>query len=391
MRVNRISRARRRAALGLSLAALAAGVTTGAGPAVAQPKAAAAPAPNCSAAYRIEQKLATGTTWRMCWRFNSTSGLVLEDISYQPPGEAKPIKVLNSAKLGPDPCAVRRRQRRVQRRDGVQLRQRPAEHEAGRVPGRHHQDRQGPRAHVLQLPGRQGPVRHDPFPRPRVPPADRAAERAAGKVYQAQGKDLLLYTINKVELVRVHHRVAVPGRRHPHHERRRHRQPLTRRLRRRRRPWLAHRQGRQGLRRQPQPQRLLAARLRPRRLLQDPGRAVRLEGQPAPPATGGPTNKTTPHEGHQGTRGRRQEHALVADGQRDGQEQGRARRGPTRSCRAPRASTPAGPSPSTTCTSPSTTSASSTPAATWAPAVPDTPRTSTSGSTGRPSPTPWSG
>lgn len=85
MRVNRNSRARSRAAVGLSALALAAGATTAAGPAVAQPRSAPAPAADCSAAYRIEQKLATGTTWRMCWHYESEAGLVLENISYQPP------------------------------------------------------------------------------------------------------------------------------------------------------------------------------------------------------------------------------------------------------------------------------------------------------------------
>ncbi|MGV9456923.1 copper amine oxidase [Streptomyces sp. NPDC003635] len=107
MRVTRISRARNRSALAIVVAALAAGATTGAGPATAQtktaplgqPRSAPAAAAECSAAYRIEQKLSTGTTWRMCWRFESKAGIVLEHISYQPPGEAKPIKVLNSAKL----------------------------------------------------------------------------------------------------------------------------------------------------------------------------------------------------------------------------------------------------------------------------------------------------
>ncbi|GHG89371.1 copper amine oxidase [Streptomyces lanatus] len=100
MRVNRLSRARKGAAVGLSVAALAAGATTGAGPASAQPKNAPAPAADCSAAYRIEQKLTGGTTWRMCWRYDGKAGLVLENISYQPKGETKPIKVLNSARLG---------------------------------------------------------------------------------------------------------------------------------------------------------------------------------------------------------------------------------------------------------------------------------------------------
>ena len=78
MRVNRMSRARKGAAVGLSMAALAAGATTGAGSASAQPKAAPAPAAECSADYRIEQKLTGGTTWRMCWRYDGKAGLVLE-------------------------------------------------------------------------------------------------------------------------------------------------------------------------------------------------------------------------------------------------------------------------------------------------------------------------
>ncbi|MGW0826027.1 copper amine oxidase [Streptomyces sp. NPDC002845] len=104
MRANRISRARGRTAVGLTVAALTAGLTTAAGPATAQPqdapKAAPAAGPGCSAAYRIERKLSTGTTWRMCWRYEREAGLVLENVSYQPPGEARPIKVLSSGKLG---------------------------------------------------------------------------------------------------------------------------------------------------------------------------------------------------------------------------------------------------------------------------------------------------
>src|SRR6476661_953427 len=105
MRVNRDSRARqgalrRRAMVGPLAVGLALGGTASA-PAFADHKeaAATAAAPQCSAAYQIEQKLSTGTTWRMCWRFESRSGVILDDISYQPPGESQPIKVLNSAKL----------------------------------------------------------------------------------------------------------------------------------------------------------------------------------------------------------------------------------------------------------------------------------------------------
>ncbi|WP_432028277.1 copper amine oxidase [Streptomyces sp. 1222.5] len=97
-RISRTTR-RRAAAAGLALAALAAGATTAAGPAAAQPRAAAPAAADCGAAHRIEQKLTSGTTWRMCWRYDSMAGLVLERITYQPKGEPKPVKVLNSARL----------------------------------------------------------------------------------------------------------------------------------------------------------------------------------------------------------------------------------------------------------------------------------------------------
>ncbi|MGC0206855.1 copper amine oxidase [Streptomyces levis] len=101
MRVHSDSRARTRAAVGLTVAALTAGVTAGAGPATARPENAPAPtAAYCGAAHRIEQKLSTGTTWRMCWRYDGKAGLVLEDVSYQPKGERRPIKVLHSARLG---------------------------------------------------------------------------------------------------------------------------------------------------------------------------------------------------------------------------------------------------------------------------------------------------
>ncbi|KMS73192.1 copper amine oxidase [Streptomyces viridochromogenes] len=198
MRVNRMSRARRRAALGLSLAALAAGATTGAGPAAAQPKAAAAPAPNCSAAYRIEQKLSTGTTWRMCWRFNGTSGVVLEDISYQPPGEAKPIKVLNSAKLA---------QIHVPYDDGDSefndvteynfgnglLNMKPAECPGGTI--KTVKVREPMYSNSQNVKGLCATTRSrgHAYHLQTEPPNGNI-----GKTYQAQGKDLLLYTINKV-------------------------------------------------------------------------------------------------------------------------------------------------------------------------------------------------
>ncbi|MFD7875036.1 copper amine oxidase [Streptomyces sp. NPDC059766] len=194
MRVNRIGRART-AAVGLSLVALAAGVTTAAGPAAARPKTApTAPAPACSTAFRIEQKLASGTTWRMCWRFESRSGLVLEDVSYQPPGEAAPIKVLNSAKLA---------QIHVPYDDGKNefndvtdynfgsglVNLAPAECPGGTIRSVKVPDGMDP-AHP-NVKGLCTTTRSRGH-------AYRMQADTGDKVYQAQGKDLLVYTVNKV-------------------------------------------------------------------------------------------------------------------------------------------------------------------------------------------------
>ncbi|WP_326690853.1 copper amine oxidase [Streptomyces sp. NBC_01795] len=62
--------------------------------------AAAAQAAKCGTGSAVEQKMRGGGVWRMCWHTDSTSGLVLEDISFQPRHEAKPITILKSAKLG---------------------------------------------------------------------------------------------------------------------------------------------------------------------------------------------------------------------------------------------------------------------------------------------------
>ncbi|WP_432156287.1 MULTISPECIES: copper amine oxidase [unclassified Streptomyces] len=98
MRVNTTGRARSTAAIALSVAALAACVTTGADPAAAAPPPAGTKW-DCSPAYRIEQKLASGTSWRMCWSYEARSGLILHDVTYQPPGEPRPIRVLNTARI----------------------------------------------------------------------------------------------------------------------------------------------------------------------------------------------------------------------------------------------------------------------------------------------------
>ncbi|MET9291483.1 copper amine oxidase [Streptomyces sp. NPDC003077] len=98
-RFARRARLRRPAALAapllLGTTALAVGPAAQAAPAAPAPP----PVQNCSAAYRITQTLDGGTTWRMCWHYEGNAGLVLDDISYQPKGEPAPIKVLTTAKL----------------------------------------------------------------------------------------------------------------------------------------------------------------------------------------------------------------------------------------------------------------------------------------------------
>ncbi|MFE1288263.1 copper amine oxidase [Streptomyces sp. NPDC058751] len=194
MRVNRNSRARSRAAVGLSALALAAGATTAAGPAVAQPRSAPAPAPDCSAAYRIEQKLSTGTTWRMCWHYESEAGLVLEDISYQPPGEAQPIKILNTAKLAQ--IHVPYDDGSVEYNDltGAGFGQglvdmTPAECPGGAIKTVKVPDAWDPQhANVKGLCTTTRSRGH----------AYRMEADTGNKVFQKQGKDLLIYTVNKV-------------------------------------------------------------------------------------------------------------------------------------------------------------------------------------------------
>ncbi|MET8807688.1 copper amine oxidase [Streptomyces sp. NPDC004546] len=192
-----IRRARRAAAAGLTVAALAAGATTAAGPAAARPAAAAtaAPAADCSAAYRIEQKLSTGTTWRMCWHYDSKAGLVLEKISYQPQGEPKPIKVLNSARLA---------QIHVPYDDGQHeysdltdedyaaslMNLSPAECPGGTI-----RTVKVPDAVDPQHPNVQGLCTTT---RARGHAYRMHDDLGTGKVYQAQGKDFLVYTVNQV-------------------------------------------------------------------------------------------------------------------------------------------------------------------------------------------------
>ncbi|GGR69666.1 hypothetical protein GCM10010269_05580 [Streptomyces humidus] len=193
LRPRGVSRVRKGALVGLSVAALAAGATAGAGPAPAGPKAAPAAAADCSAAYRIEQKLSTGTTWRMCWRFEAKSGLVLEKISYQPPGETKPIRVLNSAKIA---------QIHVPYDDGKNeynditdynfgsglVNMTPAECPGGTIRTVKVPESFSDNPNVKGLCTTTRARGH----------AYRMQADTGNKVFQAQGKDLLVYTVNKV-------------------------------------------------------------------------------------------------------------------------------------------------------------------------------------------------
>ncbi|MER6031283.1 copper amine oxidase [Streptomyces sp. NPDC001851] len=191
----RFRRARRVAAAGLAATALTAGATTAAGPAAARPgTSAAAPAADCSTAYRLEQRLSTGTTWRMCWHYDSKAGLVLEKISYQPKGEPKPIRVLNSARLGQIHVPYDDGQHEYSDLTDEDFAQAlmnlsPAECPGGtlktvKVPDAidpDHPDVRGlcattrSRGHAYRL--------HD---------------TGTDRVYQAQGKDFLVYTVNQV-------------------------------------------------------------------------------------------------------------------------------------------------------------------------------------------------
>lgn len=47
----------------------------------------------------VQETLKTGTEWRMCWRIDTKAGLVLERVGYKPKGEKYPITVLRSAQL----------------------------------------------------------------------------------------------------------------------------------------------------------------------------------------------------------------------------------------------------------------------------------------------------
>ncbi|RLL69434.1 copper amine oxidase [Streptomyces sp. Z26] len=192
LRLGRAARSRTGAALAAT--ALLGASLAAAGPAGAAPAApAAAAAPACSEAYRIEQKLDGGTTWRMCWHYEGYSGLVLDDISYQPAGEPAPIKILTSAKLGQIHVPYDDGQAEYDDLTGAGfaqglLKMDPAECPGGSIK-------------TVSVPG-TGEERP-----PKVKGlcattrarghAYRMTDPESSKVYQAQSRDLLVYTVNQ--------------------------------------------------------------------------------------------------------------------------------------------------------------------------------------------------
>ncbi|MFB8776253.1 copper amine oxidase [Streptomyces broussonetiae] len=188
----------RTAALTLAVAALTAGAATGAGPASARPAdgpaAAPAAAAECSDAYRIEQKLSTGTTWRMCWRYHKDAGLVLNHISYQPPGEPSPIKVLSSARLGQIHVPYDDGRNEYQDLTQAGFAQGLMNLKPGECPGG--------TLRTVKVPNSWDPDRPTVSGLCTTTRARGHAYRMQGeranKVYQKQGKDLLVYTVNQV-------------------------------------------------------------------------------------------------------------------------------------------------------------------------------------------------
>ena len=93
------ARAPRRTAFAASAAAVLTAPALVAVPAAPAAAAPGAPEPDCRTSQAIQQTMRGGGVWRMCWHTSGTAGLVLEDVSFQPKGEPKPVSVLKSAKL----------------------------------------------------------------------------------------------------------------------------------------------------------------------------------------------------------------------------------------------------------------------------------------------------
>jgi primary-amine oxidase len=53
---------------------------------------------NCSAGYQVDEVMASGSRWQMCWERRSHEGIVLHDVTFTPIG-GQPIEVLGRASL----------------------------------------------------------------------------------------------------------------------------------------------------------------------------------------------------------------------------------------------------------------------------------------------------
>ncbi|WP_353945387.1 copper amine oxidase [Streptomyces sp. HUAS MG91] len=197
--VNRVRRARFRPAAtltgltGLAVTALLGTALATAPSAVAGPqKAPAAATPACSAAYQIEQVLDGGTTWRMCWHYNTLSGLVLDNVSYQPKSEPKPIAVLTSARLAQVHVPYDDGEAEYDDITGTDFGQalqnlKPAECPGGTIKTVKVPDMGNVNGLCTTTRARGHAYRLN----------DDASTGGNGKLYSAQGKDLLVYTVNK--------------------------------------------------------------------------------------------------------------------------------------------------------------------------------------------------
>lgn len=155
----------------------------------AAPKSPAGVAADCGTASRIEQRFTGGTKWRMCWHYSSKAGLVLDKVTYRPKGGARSIPVLTTARLG---------QIHVPYDDGE------SEYDDltgyGFGAGVQHlspQECPGGTLKKVRLPHAQAVDGLCITTRARGH-AYRLASYESSKVWSAQGKALLVYTVNKV-------------------------------------------------------------------------------------------------------------------------------------------------------------------------------------------------
>ncbi|MFC7302903.1 copper amine oxidase [Streptomyces monticola] len=197
MHVNRVRRAHKRAAAGLAACVLLGAAMTAAGPATAAPqqqpqtaqRAPGAAAPDCSPAYRIEQTLDGGTTWRMCWHYDKYAGVTLDKITYQPKGEPKPIPVLNSARLGQIHVPYDDGEFEYDDLTGYGFAEDLQTLKPGECPGG--------TIKTVKVPRRGNVKGLCTTTRARGHAYRMSPEGRPSKVWQAQGKDLLIYAVNK--------------------------------------------------------------------------------------------------------------------------------------------------------------------------------------------------